>query len=60
MELPLHYGLDLIAWSWREWFFFGLGIASTVVVVMLPFVIEEYRQGSHRHCQRRNQYSVIS
>ncbi len=40
MELPLHYGIDLIAWSWREWFFFGLGIASTVVVLMLPFVVE--------------------
>lgn len=40
MELPPHYGIDLIAWSWREWFFFGLGIASTVVVVMLPFVVE--------------------
>ena len=40
MELPVHYGIDLIAWSWREWFFFGLGIASTVVVVMLPFIVE--------------------
>ncbi|MFQ5935920.1 MAG: hypothetical protein ACE5LB_05900 [Acidiferrobacterales bacterium] len=40
MEIPLHYGLDLIAWSWREWFFFGLGIASAIVVIMLPWIIE--------------------
>ena len=40
MELPLPYGTDLIAWSWREWFFFGLGIASTVVVVILSFIFE--------------------
>ena len=40
MELPPHFGLDLIAWSWREWFFFGLGIALTVVVIMLPFIID--------------------
>ena len=41
MEVPLHFGLDLIAWSWREWFFFGLGIALTVVVITLPFIIDQ-------------------
>ena len=44
MELPLPYGTDLIAWSWREWFFFGLGIASTVVVVILSFISEADRE----------------